>query len=1220
MSFVWKRLVSLALLTLLLPAALPTGALAAAGDVYSTPAAGDVYSTPAAGQKELLLNNEFEAVEDNTLQYWALTGGSWGAEPGAAVVQDVTYGGSGNAVRLATTEDVRDVYLTHKVRTIPGAVYQVSFWVNASAMASGAGIKFTLAYTDHDGASAGSYNPTYSIKQEAVGGWVQYVHHFTAGGVKNGLAHFRLRLLGGASTVYADNVSLYAIEVPEEDSEEEEEPVQIVPDFTWQPPAEGAANLLENNGFEDLKTTGGLVSWTASGGKWNQETGASVIEKTEDPEHVYSGDRAIRITNNLYVTRRYVTQWVHLEPGAMYQASVWVNVAEIGSARIRYSMAYWDAAHKKNPGGYQTGSFRYTNRKGEWVQYVIHFEALEKGDNEVEFRIDLYGGDGIVYFDEASLYMIEPRPKMDFSANEVLYYTESKTGIMTAKLHCREYPETAGGTVDFRIKDGDTVIEEKLSASTEGDDTARYVFDLSLLEIGKEYTAEAVLKDAGGNSLETQTETIKRYLPRPRALTEEGFYKEQVQGADGTLTDKLDGSGNPVYLDVMIAYTRPDDLSLLSAQGVTAYIRSVNRNTANDNLQTELDNAARNGLKVLVGLYPNMKPAGHPDNTQMSTYYINKYKNHPAVLGWAVLDEPSAYFKELELIKLMEDSYTLIRSLDPVHPVYAVEATTEFLPLIGRYVDILASDPYPYNTNPIAGRTATYMRAAAEAVSFAKPTCSIVQARSLNEYFPTVDEVRHMYYEALFEGAGMLGFYAFNNASGSLNLSQTDRWEGHVRFGNGEQQEAFDAFVYRKYPVFCESAEIGADAWYAAFVRDGALYMVILNMDEKNRTAAARTVDIPLISDGGTVSVNGYTATLLEGEGTAEITGTGSTISVPLAENAAVIYRITPNTATDFSGLAVSPFRDLGRCPFAAEQIRALGEIGILKGITETAYGPARRETVERFIASLSALLGISAETLTADFGGNGQTELSRADMMRLVQLALRAAGMDEEIVADAAALLRTHMLAGNIDKTASLVTRAEAALVLARLLEWKENGAEGGTLYNTDAAEAVSLLLSAGTETETGWYSVTETADGALAAVSANCDGTFSVPVSGEAVQTVYGDCTADFSEGRLQVEMTAGSTVILRVYTAAPFGLYENNTLLTFATGGTVTIKNAKGTGQIALYEICGGRKELLLLTGGSLEFSPREGAEYVLSAIDWAEALVPQNDVYTIRGRKK
>ena len=1209
MTYCWKKYIS-PFVSLLILFSCVSGIVCAAG--------GDTFLPPDTGQRELVLNGSFETVEGNEAAYWALSNGEWGGEPGATVLSGSGYSRSGNVVKLSTTDAVRDVYITHKIKTIPGATYQVSFWVKIDTMASGAGIRFTLSYDKEGIGNVGSYIPTYSIKNDAGTDWVQYVHHFTAEGAWNNVASLRVRLIGGKSTVYVDDVSVYAIKASTLSPEMDPVPAQIVPDLVFMPPAPGQGELLRNGGFETLRTNGGVSDWTANGGVWNGDTGVSVIEKTNNSAYVKNGDRAIRIVNNLYQERGNVTQWVHLEPGAVYQASVWVYAAEPGNGDVRFSMAYWDATHTQNPGGYQTSTYRYINRVGEWIQYIAHFEALEKGDNEVEFRVDLFDGDGVVYFDDVSLYMIEAPKKMRFSTDEVLYYTEHQSGTMEVVLTSASQEALPGATVDFFVKDNEEILGERKNVPAKP--TARFTFDLTGLSVGKSYTAEAVLKDKNGNAVETQSITIKRHLPRPRALTEEGYYKEQIQNADGFLKDKLDENGKPVYLDVMLAYTRPDDVSLLSAQGVTTYIFGVNQDTEKDNLGAELAKAQANNLKVLVGLYPGMKPAGHPDLVAMSTYYINQYKNHPAVLGWAILDEPSAYFKEAELLKLMEDSYTLIRSIDPVHPVYAVEATTEFLPLIANYVDILASDPYPYNTHPIAGRTAAYMREAANASDFRKPTVSIVQIRELNGYFPTVTEGRNMYYQALLEGAGMLGFYAFNNATGNKNLSETDRWEGYVQFGQEEQKEAFDTFVYRKYPVFNASTHIADSVWYAGFVRGDSVYMYIINHDETNRQAAAQTVWIPLISDGGSVCIEGFSASLVYGEGQETIEGDGNVLRVRLSPCDAVVYKITPTEKMDFSGLLQSPFCDLGRYGWAAEEIRLMADAGIMTGRTKTSFGPSYTETIDAFAGSLAAVLQISKAELLLESGLSADGNLCREDMLRLLFSAVQKADMQEEAVLDTAAVLKEHILQNHIDADA-FVTRAESALVLSRIKVWKEDAALAetvhGKLYTEDAlALSLELLQEEGEKSQDIWKYSTVNESGTLLFIYNLGDGQETeITTTGETVQRLYGQGELSFRENKLNIRFPGKGLWMIQIYDKAPFGLYRDTVLLSKADAGTVQLKYGRGKSVAAVYALQNGRKELRFVADEDFLFSPDKGVQYEIKALDFLEGLMPAEKAHSI-----
>lgn len=1044
-------------------------------------------SAPAAEiGEDQIRNGDLETVASNGISVtkWTASGGKWGYETGVSLEHKRVHGGE-TAVKMVNAGTTKDTSITQRIKLVPGATYRASAWVYVKSLGEKTSVLYSMALYDYLYSSM-SPGLSYSHKNPKLLRWEEFVWEFTAPEQPIGDADFRVRIFGEAGEVYVDDIALELLSLPKTPFEypAKPEPIEVIPPYEFKEPAPGQSELLTNTSFEELKPDGGISGWTANGNVWNQETGCSVVEDV-----VHSGKYAAKITNNLDVNDGHLTQKLKLVPGAIYQASVWVNVEEMGRGKVIYSLAYWANNYKNYIGGFQPGKFQYANRKGEWVQYVVHFIAQDMGDCEVEFRVRLMSGDGAAYFDDVSLYMIEPAPKVSLEPSELFYYTELTEGFATGTLDLEIYPETAGGTVDFAIKDGDKIIEEKKDASTEGDNTARWYFDLTDLEIGKEYTLEAVLKDTKGNVLDTQTKTIQRFMPRPTALTEEGFYKEQVVGEDGTLTDKLDANGNPELLDVVIAYTRPEadaDLKYLKEQGVTAFIQPAGGDVTKEKVGQQLDAAEALGLKAVVGLYPDMKPAGYPTSVDRTTYYIEKYKNHPAVLGWAVLDEPSAYFKFWELEALMEDSYKLIRSLDPVHPVYAVEATTEFLPLIADYVDILASDPYPYGGYPISGRTATYIRAASEATEFTKPVCSIVQIFESSGYFPTSMEARHFYYESLFEGATMLGYYCFRLArSNGVQLHQTEIWDDLVAWGTeGEQKDAFDYFVYRKYPTFSESTIIGADAWYASYVKDGKLYMVILNMDEKNRNAEARTVDIPLVSDGGAVTIEGFTAKLLSGEGAESITGDGSTLTVPLEQNAAVLYEITPKSDVDFSALKTSAFRDLGRHAWAAGAIRTLEEKGIVEGLTPTSYRPGYKITRGDFAMNLVRTLGLTADSTEnfADvdansryakeiaigkalgiFQGQGDNkfnpdaEISRQDMMVICARGMRAAGkLSEEgdanalsafgdsalladyAAADMAAMVNIGIIKGNADGSLNPLgnaTRAEAAVIMSRLL-----------------------------------------------------------------------------------------------------------------------------------------------------------------------------------------
>ena len=77
---------------------------------------------------------------------------------------------------------------------------------------------------------------------------------------------------------------------------------------------------------------------------------------------------------------------------------------------------------------------------------------------------------------------------------------------------------------------------------------------------------------------------------------------------------------------------------------------------SNEEAQKALDNAECAGVKIL--LYSD-DLVHYPEQT------IKRFKNHPALYGYYVTDEPSA-----DDFKLVRDRINIIKKFDPIHPVY----------------------------------------------------------------------------------------------------------------------------------------------------------------------------------------------------------------------------------------------------------------------------------------------------------------------------------------------------------------------------------------------------------------------------------------------------------------------------------------------------------------------------------------------------------------------
>jgi len=104
-----------------------------------------------------------------------------------------------------------------------------------------------------------------------------------------------------------------------------------------------------------------------------------------------------------------------------------------------------------------------------------------------------------------------------------------------------------------------------------------------------------------------------------------------------------------------------------------------------------LDAVHANGMKALVGLYrPHVKAM----EFDSAIARIEKYRDHPAVLAWHLMDEPG-WDKEGNVGKdYMPAAYEIVRQHDPNHPATTVVChlgdPEKFMP----YVDIMQADYY----------------------------------------------------------------------------------------------------------------------------------------------------------------------------------------------------------------------------------------------------------------------------------------------------------------------------------------------------------------------------------------------------------------------------------------------------------------------------------------------------------------------------------------------
>ncbi|HLP72125.1 MAG TPA: hypothetical protein VK155_04420 [Bacteroidales bacterium] len=138
---------------------------------------------------------------------------------------------------------------------------------------------------------------------------------------------------------------------------------------------------------------------------------------------------------------------------------------------------------------------------------------------------------------------------------------------------------------------------------------------------------------------------------------------------------------------------------------------------------------------------------------------IAAIRDHPALLGWYIADEPNGYkIPPREL----EDIYNLIRENDPWHPVSIVfMAPFTAAKKYENALDIVMADPYPLPDLPVTltGNVAQELR---EAFAGTRPVWMVPQAFGGGELWsrePTIQEIRSMTWQSIINGATGIQYF-----------------------------------------------------------------------------------------------------------------------------------------------------------------------------------------------------------------------------------------------------------------------------------------------------------------------------------------------------------------------------------------------------------------------------------------------------------------------------
>lgn len=181
-----------------------------------------------------------------------------------------------------------------------------------------------------------------------------------------------------------------------------------------------------------------------------------------------------------------------------------------------------------------------------------------------------------------------------------------------------------------------------------------------------------------------------------------------------------------------------------------------------------MDRCAQIGMKVHYNILSVSGGGGVSSRIDGITYEekqkrllqeIAAFRDHPALLGWYIADEPNGYkIPPAEL----EDIYRIIRENDPWHPV-SIVFMAPFLAARNYEdaMDIVMADPYPLPDLPasMVGNVAADLH---EEFTGKRPVWIVPQAFGGGELWgrePTIQEIRAMTWQSIVNGATGIQYF-----------------------------------------------------------------------------------------------------------------------------------------------------------------------------------------------------------------------------------------------------------------------------------------------------------------------------------------------------------------------------------------------------------------------------------------------------------------------------
>lgn len=526
------------------------------------------------------------------------------------------------------------------------------------------------------------------------------------------------------------------------------------------------ANLVVNPGFETAGANGLPQGWSGD---------VKVFSRVGTPVH--GGQGALQYVNADPKNYQLLAQTVPLQPGKMYEFSVWVKTENVtgddsgATICVEYS----------GPNGEYLGGAYPSGFKGTRDWSLVKGRTGRVPEKATTCRVVCYLRREMVgkaWFDDVSLtrWREAPLQTMLVSPNYRGTLTpESTQVVVSAAVSTEDYDlEPNEVEVQCEVLRADT---ERIVGSAKGTPTGkdcRLTIPVSNLAVGAYRLRTLLVREADGKPLGSDEWRLQ--VVAPETLATRAAYIDEH--------NRVIVDGKPFLpLGMYFSSLKEDELKEYAGSAFNCVMPYGMPDRA------QMDLAQSLGLKVIYSLkdiyygteYAPKDLKATADERTFITNRVQEYRNHPALLAWYLNDELPA-----DMADRLEAHQQWLEDLDPGHPTWVVLYQVGEVAAYRKTFDVIGTDPYPIPSRP-AAMAGDWARITRESLTDSRPVWMVPQAHDWGMYEknparkaetrpPTLAEMRSMAWQCLAEGATGLVFYSWFDLKRDDKVGFAGRW------------------------------------------------------------------------------------------------------------------------------------------------------------------------------------------------------------------------------------------------------------------------------------------------------------------------------------------------------------------------------------------------------------------------------------------------------------